>query len=151
MKATSIILCHFLERFPHLEFCCVSVTFFCVNVKRAQSGKKIPAPLTAHIWVRIIFFLKLFLVLQTGVQASVPFSLKLIQPLTGFSVRSFRKYFQLEVFSWGFFFIYFVLMPLSWHQLQVLFLFWMERILSSIPKGPFGPLFFFFLICQKSF
>lgn len=77
------------------------------NVKRSQSGmKKIPAPLTACIWVWLIlfFFLKLFLVFQYGAQAHVPSSRKLIQPLTGFSVRSFRKYFQLEVFAWGFLF-----------------------------------------------
>lgn len=116
-----------------------------VNVKRSQSGmKKILAPLTACIWAWLISFLKLFLVFQYGVQARVPFSLKLIQPLTGFSVRSFRKYFQLEVFAWGFFLF---ILSCAWHQLQVLFLFWMERILSSIPKGPFG--FFFFLNLPK--
>lgn len=47
-----------------------------VNVKKSQSGmKKILAPLTACIWVWLIFFLKLFLVFQYGVQAHVPFSL----------------------------------------------------------------------------
>lgn len=96
-----------------------------------------------HLGLAHFFFsLKLFLVFQYGAQAHVPFSRKLIQPLTGFSVRSFRKYFQLEVFAWGFFFLF--ILSCAWHQLQVLFLFWMERILSSIPKGPFGLLFFFF-------
>lgn len=75
--------------------------------------KKVPAPLTAHIWVWLIsFFLKPFLVFQYGAQAQVPLSQKPIQPLTGFSVRSLRKYFHLEVFAWGFFlllFIYFFL------------------------------------------
>lgn len=35
--------------------------------------------------------------------------------------------------------IFLFILSCAWHQLQVLFLFWMERILSSIPKGPFGP------------
>lgn len=105
LKATSIILCQFLELFSRLKSCCANV---CANVKRSQSGmKKIPAPLTACIWVWLIFFfLKLFLVFQYGAQVHVPFSRKLIQPLTGFSVRSLRKYFQLEVFAWGIFFFY---------------------------------------------
>lgn len=98
---------------------------------------KNPSTLTACIWVWLFFFfpLKIFLVFQYGVEASVPSSRKLIQPLTGFSVRSFRKHFQLEVFAWG---VFLFTLSCAWHQLQVLFLFGMERILSSIPKGPFG-------------
>jgi len=84
----------------------------CVNVKRSQSGmKKNLAPLTPCIWAQLIFFLKLLLVFQHGVQAHVSFCLELIQPLTGFSVRSFRKYFQLEVFAWGYFFYYYLFCP----------------------------------------
>lgn len=115
--------------------------------------KKIPAPLTACIWVWLIFFFfpwSFFLSFSMELKPMFPFPENWSSHL-----RDSQWDHSGNISSWrsllGDFFFLFIL-SCAWHQLQVLFLFWMERILSSIPKGPFGLLFFFFFpICQKSF
>lgn len=114
---------------------------FHANVKRAQPGmKKIPAALTVCIWVWLFgfffFFSEAFSCLS--VRSS---SLYSPRPKTDPATYGILSEIIQEIFPVGGLYlgIFLFILSCAWHQLQVLFLFWMERILSSIPKRPFGP------------
>lgn len=148
LKAASITLGQFSSPQVLLHSCDI----FHTNVKRSQSWKK---KKSQHLWQltsgfgSFFFSWSLFFSFSMGLKPMFPFPKNWSSHL-----RDSQWDHSGNISTWrsllGDFFIYLFILSCAWHQLQVLFLFWMERILSSIPKGPFG-LFFFPVICQKSF
>lgn len=113
--------------------------------------KKMPAPVTACIWVWLHFFPEAFSCLSVWSSSPCSFFPKTDPATYGILSEIIQEIFPVGGLCLGIFNFFLFILSCAWHQLQVLFLFWMERILSSIPKGPFGLFFFFHLICQKSF
>lgn len=102
-----------------------------------------PAPVTACIWVWLHFFPEAFSCLSVWSSSPCSFFPKTDPATYGILSEIIQEIFPVGGLCLGIFNFFLFILSCAWHQLQVLFLFWMERILSSIPKGPFG-LFFFF-------